>query len=241
MNTWKKPGEKWLLDLYCGAGGAAVGYHRAGFRIVGVDNKAQPNYPFHFVQADAIEFCRVFGHQFDVIHASPPCQKYSRSTAMFRNGKYSGEKNIQVREYPDLVELTRKELIATGRPWIIENVPGAPVRPDLKICGDMVRLPFIIRYRWFELSDLFVLQPAKPTIQRNCTVNGHKTSVFGSGAFRANPRHKMPVFKQETVRATWGLAMGIDWMTCLEMAESIPPAYTEFIGREIFHQIKIEL
>ena len=104
-----------LLDLFCGAGGAAMGYYRAGFDVVGVDIKPQPRYQFEFHQGDALEYCAAHGYEFDVIHASPPCQAYSVTRSIHGN------------EYPDLVAVTRAALQATGKPWVIENVVGAPL------------------------------------------------------------------------------------------------------------------
>lgn len=106
-----------ILDLFCCAGGAAMGYHRAGFRVVGVDSRPQPRYPFEFIQGDALEHLSLYGSEFDAAHASPPCQKYSAMT----KGRW------QSREHPDLVAPTRTMLIALGLPYIIENVVGAPL------------------------------------------------------------------------------------------------------------------
>ena len=113
-----------LLDLFCGAGGSAVGYHRAGFdEIIGVDNRPQPRYPFAFVKADALEFVKSFGAGFDAIHASPPCQKYSITVHIRKN---------ESRTYPDLIAPTRKCLRAVGRPYVIENVIGAPLQRSVE-------------------------------------------------------------------------------------------------------------
>jgi len=103
-----------LLDLFCKAGGAAMGYHRAGFDVIGVDIEPQPNYPFEFVQADAIEYLIANGRQFDAIHASPPCQAYSIT------------QKLQGRKHPELIAPTRAALKHIGCPWVIENVPESP-------------------------------------------------------------------------------------------------------------------
>lgn len=204
-----------------------MGYHRAGFQVVGVDIEPQPNYPFEFFQMDAIEFITKHGREFDIIHASPPCQGYSRSTYMFRKaGKV----------YPDLIQDTRAAMIATGKPYIIENVPSAPIQPHIKLCGEMFGL-LVIRWRWFELGELFMLQPGKPQIKKNMVTNGERVSVFGNGNYRKSKNDKMPLFKKGSVRATWSHAMGIDWMTVGELREAIPPAYTEFIGKSIIKQV----
>ena len=144
-----------LLDLFCGAGGAAWGYSRAGFdEIVGVDNKAQPRYPFEFVEADALEYLAEHGHEFDAIHASPPCQAYS----IMRNLPWLRDK-----EYPELIDPTRNVLKSTGRPWVIENVMGARLAAGW-LCGGMFSLPFY-RHRAFE-SSFFWMQPGHPKHQR---------------------------------------------------------------------------
>lgn len=110
-----------LLDLYSCAGGCARGYADAGFDVTGVDINSQPRYPYPHIVADALEYVAAHGHEYDAIHASPPCQLYSKSTVMFRAAG---------KEYPDLIGPTRDALIAVGRPWVIENVPGSPVRAD---------------------------------------------------------------------------------------------------------------
>lgn len=208
-----------LLDLFCGAGGAAVGYHRAGFtEIVGVDIKPQKNYPFTFVQADALEYLAEHGSEFDVIHASPPCQGYSVLAAMHPTG-----------EWPDLIPPVRAALIATGVPNVIENVEAARLlsRPALfgahgiLLCGSMFGLGIargqLRRHRLFEGSTL-LRQPA-------CQHRGRAVGVYGHGGHSG--KHRM------LYRAEAAEAMGIDWMTRDELAQAIPPAYTEFIGRQL--------
>ena len=140
-----------LLDLFCGAGGAAVGYHRAGFDdITGVDIKPMPRYPFEFVQGDALEYVIEHGAEFDVIHASPPCQAYSVETPI----KYK-------HTHPDLIEPTRKALEKVGKPYIIENVSGARSKlyRSVMLCGTMFGLN-IWRHRYFETWPLFLMSPA---------------------------------------------------------------------------------
>ena len=177
---------------------------------------------------DAIEFIEKHGREFDVIHASPPCQGYSRSTYQFR---------MAGKIYPDLVDETRRAMVATGKPYIIENVPSAPIIPDLKLCGEMFGL-LVIRWRWFEIGGgLFVMQPGKPQIKKNMVKNGERVSVFGNGNYRKSKNDKMPIFQKGSVRLTWSHAMGIDWMTVLELREAIPPAYTEYIGKMIIDQV----
>ena len=112
-----------LLDLFCGAGGAAMGYYRAGFDVVGVGIKPQPRYQFEFHQGDALEYCAAHGYEFDVIHASPPCQAYSVTKSIHNN------------DHPALVDATRDVLIATSNFYVIETVVGAPLRNPLMLCS----------------------------------------------------------------------------------------------------------
>ena len=215
-----------ILDTYCKAGGAGMGYHKAGFDVVGVDIEPQKNYPFDFIQTDAIDFILDRGKDFDAIHASPPCQLYSISTApMRKKGK----------EYPDLVNQTREALIKTGKPFIIENVPQAPVRPDIILTGNMFGL-HVLRKRHFESSVFMFSIPPIPEFRK---VGEDICSIFGKCSQDRTPRHR---FGFKTIRESWAFAMGIDWhMTEAELSEAIPPAYTEFIGRQLIetlHNIK---
>lgn len=204
-----------LLDLFCGAGGAAVGYHRAGFtEIVGVDNRPQPRYPFAFVQADALEYLAEHGRGFDAIHASPPCQAYSAATKEGHRGNH-----------PDLIGVTRGLLVRTGKPWVIENVPGAPLQgwPAL-LCGSMFGMK-IRRHRLFECSLLILTPPCNHASQPVVF------SVTGSGYGGKHKGHN-GIKPRGIVQAR--VVMGIDWpMTIGEVSNAIPPAYTEFIGRQL--------
>lgn len=204
-----------LLDLFCGAGGAAMGYHRAGFDVVGVDIRPQKHYPFEFHQADALEFCAEHGHEFDVIHASPPCQAYVRSGMVAKDGRH-----------PDLLPSARDLLVGIGPPWVIENVPGAPMRVDVMLCGSMFGLG-VRRHRWFELGI------AIPPLTLACDHSRAITGVYGhphgkGGAWRNGKRPMLP-----SDLPTWSREMGIDWMTAAELSQAIPPAYTEFVGRQL--------
>lgn len=202
-----------LLDLFCGAGGAAMGYHRAGFDVTGVDIAPQKNYPFSFVQADALEYLAGHGHEFDAIHASPPCQRYSQSALSQRN---------RGKEYPDLIPVTRRGLEDAGRPWVIENVPRSPLRPDFKLCGCHFGLE-LRRARWFEASwQPLVLMPPHFHPHPVVSVVGHGTPTWVRKRLGFNP----------TI-AHYREAMGIDWMTRGELSQAIPPAYTEFIGAQL--------
>jgi DNA (cytosine-5)-methyltransferase 1 len=141
-----------LLDLFCGAGGAAMGYARAGFEVVGVDIKPQPHYPFEFIQGDAMAFLRdgptlTHGERIDVIHASPPCQRYSIANNIHQND-----------DHPDLLPETRRLLLATGLPYVIENVPGAPMQNYAVACGLALGVN-VKRHRWFESSELLMMPP----------------------------------------------------------------------------------
>jgi len=199
------------LDLFCCAGGAAVGLHRAGYQIVGVDIDPQPRYPFAFIQADVtqIDFRR-----FALVWASPPCQKFCR---------------LRTREdlsgYPDLIDPVRAKLIASGVPYVIENVPEAPIRQDLMLCGGMFGLRSY-RHRHFECS-FPIEQPEHPKHvvrvnrrgenRREHWANGGFITITGDVGVYCGPE-----------------AMGIDWMSGAEMSEAIPPAYSEYIGRAAF-------
>lgn len=211
-----------LLDLFCGAGGAAMGYHRAGFDVVGVDIRPQPNYPFEFWQADALEFLRKYnvgspGMGFRAIHASPPCQAYMRSGTVARDGRH-----------PDLLVPTRELLEATGLPWVIENVPGAPMRPDAVLCGSQFGLA-IRRHRWFEFSW------AEPVLTLACDHSRPVTGVYGHPHGKGGANAGMLPSDLET----WSREMGIEWMATAELAVAIPPAYTEFIGHQLLEYLRV--
>jgi DNA (cytosine-5)-methyltransferase 1 len=207
-----------LLDLFCGAGGAAMGYHSAGFEVVGVDIKPQPRYPFEFHQADALALMRGWALSlrpcFQAIHASPPCQRYSRQTAQHRS---------RATDHPDLVEPTRKLLEATGLPWVIENVEGAPLENSVTLCGSMFGLG-VRRHRLFEANF--------PITQPECDHPGQGPIVTVTG----NPggSSKRDGSRRFGNTASWRMAMVIDWMTGKELAQAIPPAYTEHIGRQLY-------
>lgn len=206
-----------------------MGYHLAGYTVTGVDLEPQPNYPFEFIRGCAFEYAREHGHKFDIIHASPPCQKYSRATAPHR---------AKGKTYPDLIAKTRNLLDELGKPYIIENVACAPIRADITLYGYMFGLK-VIRKRLFELGGgLFLMQPAFPT-RVGSVRSGDFVSVFGKGSYRKSTGDAYPKFLKESVRETWAYAMGIDadWMTDVEMGQAIPPAYTRYIGQEIMQQV----
>jgi len=192
-----------LLDLYCGAGGAAKGYYNAGFtEIVGVDIKVQTHYPYNFVLEDALVYVEKYGKQFDAIHASPPCQSYSRTV-----GRSNGA--------PKLIPITRILLRDTGKPYVIENVEGAPLYRGITLCGAMFGLK-VIRHRTFE-----------------CNIPLHSPKHVD------HPTEFFTVVGHERGRLReWRNAMGINWMSRVELTQAIPPAYTEYIGKQILKVLK---
>jgi DNA (cytosine-5)-methyltransferase 1 len=208
-----------LLDLYCKAGGSSQGYSDAGFEVYGVDIEPQTHYPFTFYQADALEFLRDHGHEFDAIHASPPCLRYTQAAAQWRKkGKF----------YPDLVDPTREMLKAIGKPYIIENVSGAPLINPIVLNGAFFGLK-VRRTRYFELSfELpFFLIPKEgkskfrmgraPTPGDIIVPVGHFTGIDYA--------------KKE---------MRIDWMNRSEITQAIPPLYTEWIGHQLFEILEAQ-
>jgi hypothetical protein len=206
-----------LLDLFCGAGGAAMGYHRAGFEVVGVDINPQPHYPFAFIRGDALEVIRLAtdAEHYDVIHASPPCQAY---TSMRHLGNRAGE------GAPDLVDATRDALEATGVPWVMENVKGSPLRNPLTLCGSTFLLE-VRRHRLFESSHLLFGSPCQHgATGRPIAVYGDHPQQPGDKTYRVNRARTL----YEGQRA-----MGIDWMPWKSLTQAIPPAYTEWIGRQL--------
>ncbi|CAA9242138.1 MAG: FIG01129299: hypothetical protein [uncultured Arthrobacter sp.] len=206
-----------LLDLFCGAGGAGMGYLRAGFEVVGVDIAPQFDYPGVSIIADALDFAADNWREFDAIHASPPCQA---STALTK-GTNKG------REYVQLIPETRRLLRATGLPTVIENVQGSDLRRDLTLCGEMFGLG-VLRHRYFEVSGLEAVAPAhKPHRGRvrgwrhGTYYDGPYVAVYGAGGGKGS-------------MAEWQQAMGIDWTDDRKaIAEAIPPAYTEHIGWQL--------
>jgi DNA (cytosine-5)-methyltransferase 1 len=217
-----------LLDLFCGAGGAAMGYSRAGFEVVGVDNRPQPNYPFEFVQDDALSFVRnVVG--WDAIHASPPCQAF---TAYQRTGN--------VGDYPDLIAVTRGYLYAAGVPYVIENVEGAPLIDPVLICGSMFDPPMDIRrHRLFE-TNWKLEAPVWPCRHKLWAPDRYPggRSVERTGSSRGLVRACVEIGSWDIPLEVQDAAMGIDWMTLPELSQAIPPAYTELIGHQLMQHIE---
>lgn len=232
-----------LLDLFCCAGGAGMGYHRAGFDVYAVDIDPQPNNPFPFHQGDALEVLVLlilggsvdFTHpdgtvewltlaDFTAAHASPPCQGYTALAAVHGN------------EWPKLVPQTRDLLESTGLPYVIENVQGSPVRRDLVLCGLTFGLR-VFRHRLFELGGWGMVQPEHPDHKghrvagwrHGAKYDGDMVAVYGDGGGKGSV-------------AEWQAAMGIDWTDVRrEIAEALPPAYTEHIGAQLLAAVRTEV
>jgi DNA (cytosine-5)-methyltransferase 1 len=209
-----------MLDLFCKAGGASVGYARAGFEVVGVDIKKQKRYPFEFIQADALEVMQDldFLRSFDVLAGSPPCQTHS-ITQHLRNAQ--GKSTDKV----DLIPETRAAFIESGLPYVIENVPGAPLKDALVLCGSSFGLK-VRRHRLFESTI--------PLTGLPCDHKGQGRPVGIYGSMRDNiPKGGRTAHSIEEARE----AMGIDWMLWGDLVEAIPPAYTEHIGRQLLEAL----
>lgn len=214
-----------LLDLFCGAGGAGMGYLRAGFDIVGVDINPQPDYPGEFIQDDALEFFSRNWRSFDAAHGSPPCQA---STALTK-GTNKG------REYVQLIPETRRLFLTAGLPSVIENVQGSDLRRDLTLCGEMFDLG-VLRHRYFEVEGFGAEAPShRPHRGRvrgwrhGAYHDGPYVAVYGDGGGKGSV-------------SEWQEAMGIDWTADRKaIAEAIPPAYTEHIGAQLLAHIGREV
>lgn len=221
-----------LLDLYCGAGGAARGYQLAGFDVTGIDHRAQRRYAGdRFLEGDALAGLRALLNgnticgglglgDFAAIHASPPCQEYSSA------GKAA--KVTLGRVYPDLYAETRDLIEQTGLPWAIENVTAAPSRSGVVLCGSMFGLP-IQRHRTFESSHLMLLDRHCDHKPDAITITGHSPQQWLGGR------------RQTVPRAKYEAAMGIDWMLVSELVQAIPPAYTEWIGAQLLTHVRQEV
>jgi DNA (cytosine-5)-methyltransferase 1 len=216
-----------LLDLFCGAGGTARGYHDAGFEVVGVDIEPQPNYPYAFVQHDALTLDPAFVAQFDAVHASPPCQKHTAAAP------------LQGLNHADLIPGTREMLRRSGLPYVIENVPGAPLIYPVTICGLALDCN-VKRHRLFE-SNFLISGTECP--------KGHPGDwliVFGYSALRRSrgqgtgPKKDRGKSKGKSVpHGEASAAMGIDWMSRMELSQAIPPAYTQFIGKQLLAHLQL--
>jgi len=211
-----------LLDLFCGAGGAAVGYHRAGFDVVGVDNRPQPHYPFEFHQADAMTYPL---DGYDAVHASPPCQDHSHLKTM-HPGRSHGT--------GWMLPATIERLAATGTPYVVENVSGAKTAMPgraFTLCGSMFGLQ-VRRHRLFESSELILAGPCDHRSQP--IIHG----VYGHGQSSGGRLHRWIAGLPAATVDDWRQAMDIDWMNRDELAQAIPPAYTEHIGRQLLEHLQ---
>jgi len=210
-----------LVDLFCGAGGAAAGYYRAGFDIIGVDIEPQPNYPYAFVQADALD-PPLDWQRVAAVHASPPCQHFTA---------YGRAVDGLEDRYEDLLEPTRNLLGALDRPYVIENVAGAPLLAPIQLCGSSFGLD-VRRHRLFESNVAFLAPPCHHAVWN--------VRRWPPASNRSNRRftceigvYRIPLKEQKA-------AMGIDWpLTLRELSESIPPAYTEFIGEQLLAELEL--
>ena len=212
-----------LLDLFCCAGGAGMGYSRAGFEVVGVDIVPQPNYPFPFIQADVLSIDRKFLSTFDAVHASPPCQAYSDLAA--RNGN--------AHAWPKLIEPIREILIDSGLPYVIENVEGAPLIDYIVLCGTMFPGLRVLRHRLFETNFPMTAPPHKNTPKVH-TLDKRKNHYGKTDEWKD--------FVQVTGGGNCSIAsardaMGINWMTKRELNEALPPVYTQFIGESLLENL----
>lgn len=205
-----------LLDLFCGAGGAAMGYHRAGWEVVGVDFEPQPRYPFEFIQADAMTYPL---DGFDAIHASPPCQHYSLFS---RN---LGRAHL----HPDLVAPVRERLQANGKPFIIENVEGAPLLNPVVLCGSAFDLTIEIDGQFCHLRRHRLFESNVWLWSSGCKHKGPAVTVTGHGT----PQWHVSRFGRGIRVAEFRQLMGIDWMSRDELSQAIPPAYTLWLGRQL--------
>lgn len=215
-----------LLDLFCCAGGASMGYYRAGFEVVGVDIDPQPNYPFEFHQHDALTLDPEWMKSFDAIHASPPCQSYSDLA----------KRNKNADKWPRLIEPVRDMLKSSGVPWIIENVEGAPLKDPVVLCGTMFPELRVIRHRLFESSiDLDVPPHPWP----HPLVFTHDKRKAHYGRLDQNTSYVQVTGGGNCTMRNAREAMGnIEWMrTKTELNESIPPAYTEYLGAQLMRAV----
>jgi len=198
-----------LLDLFCCQGGGAAGYAAAGFDVTGVDIAPQPRYPYAFVQADALDYLRRYAHRFDAVHASCPCQGYSETQRLRGNA------------HPMLIEETRAALEETGLPWVMENVPGAPLRDPVTLCGAMFPGLRTYRHRLFEVGGWTLAAPEHPE-------HLHPVVKMGRPLREGEWYHAVGNFSNVPyVRRN----MGVEWMSRDGIRECIPPAYTAWVGR----------
>lgn len=243
MTTRKRditmPRRPRALDLFCCAGGMAMGLHRAGFDVIGVDLNPQPNYPFRFHRGDALAMldsviirqargeANAFLGRIDYVHASPPCQAYSDLKT-----------KVEAGAYPKLIEPVRELLIASGLPYTIENVCGAPLINPIVLCGTMFPGLRVLRHRLFE-SNVPLVAPPHPA--GHPLVFTHDKRKAHYGALDQNTSFVQVTGGGNCTMDNARDAMGIDWpMTKRELNEAIPPAYGEFIGRQVLRHIEAD-
>jgi DNA (cytosine-5)-methyltransferase 1 len=237
-----KTGRPRLLDLFCGAGGAAMGYHRAGFEVVGVDIEPQPRYPFAFYRADALEWINWnnvgVAATFDAVHASPPCQAHSTI------GKQVRAAGRTANVHADLVAPTRAALRATNLPYVIENVPGAPLLGPAMVCGSSLGLN-VRRHRLFETNWPLMVPPCAHGWQtpRFVSLDKRRRNVSPVVPMHGTGRHLAAVvgvhghLNYAGERSIRERAMEVEWMTPYELSQAVPPVYTELIGYQLLAQI----
>jgi DNA (cytosine-5)-methyltransferase 1 len=213
-----------VLDLFCGAGGASTGYHRAGFEVTGIDVKHGKRYPFKYLRLDVRELQPSDLAEYDLIHASPPCQTHS-ITRNLRIAQGNSTSKL------DLLEPTRKLLEASGKPYIIENVPGAPLINPVQLCGSSFKLK-VRRHRHFESNMKLVGSIC------NHKEQGKPVGVYGAmndtaqGLDKTTGKYVIGGSTAKTIEEARE-AMGIDWMIWGELVEAIPPVYTEYLGKQV--------
>lgn len=220
-----------LLDLYCKAGGASKGYADAGFTVTGIDIKKQKRYPYEFIQADCLEILKDIDYlrTFDVIAASPPCQTHSR-TKHLRDAQGGTTTKL------DLIPETRQALIESGLPYVIENVPGAPLINPVQFCGSSFGLK-VRRHRLFESNLDLVGSVCKHKEQ------GKPVGVYGAmndtaqGLDKATGKYVIGGSTAKTIEEAREV-MGIDWMIWGELVEAIPPVYTHEIGKQLLNLLQ---
>jgi len=207
-----------LLDIFCGAGGASKGYEIAGFEVTGIDVKSGKRYPYKYIRKDFNALTVEDLQEYDVIHASPPCQTFS----ITKNLRIAQNKKTDKK---DLLDVTRQLLIDSGKPYILENVPGAPLRNPIQLCGSYFNLK-VRRHRLFESN-----MPLKGSVCSH-KQQGRPVGIYGSLNDKI-PGGGQTAENIEVARE----AMGINWMIWTELVEAIPPMYTEFIGKQVMAHI----
>jgi DNA (cytosine-5)-methyltransferase 1 len=232
----RQPNGLTVLDTYCCSGGMAMGYYLAGYDVVGVDIDPQPNYPFTFVQCDAIEYIRAHGHEFDLGHGSPPCQAYTPLNAY----------NHKV--YPDLIGPTREAFEAVGLPYVIENVEAAApeLRDPTLLCGPMFGLR-VYRHRLFETNWGLTVPPHPKHVER-CTRNGYLPtperpfmSIHGGKHSRAWQRAACDAMGMPWIKVPEDARMDRIQAGIREVCEAIPPRYAQWIGERAAEHIAGQL